>query len=59
MAKRRRRMVPAAESAEIWDRWQRGEGLRLRNRDGESPRSGSPPLDGPCRRPRYGRSSGH
>lgn len=29
MAKRRRRMVPAAESAEIWDRWQRGEGLRL------------------------------
>src|SRR5689334_15437812 len=29
MAKRGRRMVPAAESAEIWDRWQRGEGLRL------------------------------
>lgn len=29
MAKRRRGMVPPAESAEIWDRWQRGEGLRL------------------------------
>jgi IS30 family transposase len=29
MAKRRRRVVPPAESAEIWDRWQRGEGLRL------------------------------
>src|SRR6476469_1890109 len=29
MAKRRRRMVPPAESAEIWDRWQRGEGLKL------------------------------
>jgi IS30 family transposase len=28
-SKRRRRMVTAAESAEIWDRWQRGEGLRL------------------------------
>lgn len=27
--KRQRRMVTAAESAEIWDRWQRGEGLRL------------------------------
>ena len=26
---RRRRMLTAAESAEIWDRWQRGEGLRL------------------------------
>ena len=29
MAKRRRRMIPASESAEIWDRWQRGEALRL------------------------------
>ena len=29
MAKRRRRMVTATESAEIWDRWQKGEGLRL------------------------------
>lgn len=30
MAKKwRRRMVTAAESADIWDRWQRGEGLRL------------------------------
>lgn len=29
MAKRRRRMVTAAESAQIWDRWQRGEGLKL------------------------------
>ena len=30
MAKRRvRRMFTAAESAEVWDRWQRGEGLRL------------------------------
>ena len=27
MAKRRRRMFTAAESAEVWDRWQRGEGL--------------------------------
>ena len=29
MAKRRRRMFSAAESAEVWDRWQRGEGLSL------------------------------
>lgn len=29
MAKRRRRMVTAVESAEIWDRWQRGEGLKF------------------------------
>ena len=29
MAKRRRRMFSAAESAEVWDRWQRGEGLNL------------------------------
>jgi IS30 family transposase len=29
MATRRRRMFNAAESAEIWDRWQRGEGLKL------------------------------
>jgi IS30 family transposase len=30
MAKRRgRRMFTAAESGEVWDRWQRGEGLRL------------------------------
>ena len=30
MAKRRRRrMFTAAESAEVWDRWQRGEGLRM------------------------------
>ena len=29
MAKRRRRMFTAAESAEVWDRWQRGEGLNL------------------------------
>jgi IS30 family transposase len=29
MAKRRRRMFSAAESAEAWDRWQRGEGLKL------------------------------
>jgi IS30 family transposase len=29
MAKRRRRMFTAAESAEVWDRWQRGEGLKL------------------------------
>ena len=28
MAKRRR-MFTAAESAEVWDRWQRGEGLNL------------------------------
>ncbi len=26
---RRRRMFTAAESAEVWDRWQRGEGLKL------------------------------
>ena len=29
MAKRRRRMFSAPESAEVWDRWQRGEGLKL------------------------------
>ena len=29
MAKRRRRMFTAAESTEVWDRWQRGEGLNL------------------------------
>jgi IS30 family transposase len=29
MAKRRRRMFTAAESAEVWDCWQRGEGLNL------------------------------
>ena len=29
MAKRRRRMFTAAESTEVWDRWQRGEGLKL------------------------------
>ncbi len=29
MAKRRRRMFSATESAEVWDRWQRGEGLNL------------------------------
>jgi IS30 family transposase len=29
MATRRRRMFTAAESAEVWDRWQRGEGLKL------------------------------
>ena len=29
MAKRRRRMFTAAESAEVWDRWQRGEGIHL------------------------------
>ena len=29
MAKRRRRMFSGAESAEVWDRWQRGEGLKL------------------------------
>src|SRR5258705_1466103 len=29
MAKRRRRMLRAVESAEVWDRWQRGEGLKL------------------------------
>ena len=27
--RRRRRMFTAAESAEVWDRWQRGEGLNL------------------------------
>ena len=26
---RQRRLFTAAESAEVWDRWQRGEGLRL------------------------------
>lgn len=29
MAKRLCRMVTAAESAQIWDRWQRSESLRL------------------------------
>lgn len=29
MSKRGRRYISAAESAEIWDRWQRGEGLKL------------------------------
>ena len=29
MAKRRRRMFTVVESAEVWDRWQRGEGLKL------------------------------
>jgi IS30 family transposase len=29
MAKRRRRIFSATESAEVWDRWQRGEGLKL------------------------------
>jgi DNA-binding CsgD family transcriptional regulator len=29
MGKGRRRYFSAAESAEIWDRWQRGDGLRL------------------------------
>lgn len=29
MGKRRRRTFSAAESAEVWDRWQRGEGLNL------------------------------
>lgn len=29
MVKRRRRMFSAAESAEVWDRWQRGEALNL------------------------------
>jgi transposase, IS30 family len=29
MGKRRRRYFSATESAEIWDRWQRGEGLKL------------------------------
>ena len=29
MAKRQRRMFTAAQSAEVWDRWQRGEGLKL------------------------------
>ena len=29
MGTRRRRYFTAAESAEIWDRWQRGEGLKL------------------------------
>ena len=30
MAKRpQRRMFTATESAEVWDRWQRGEGLKL------------------------------
>lgn len=29
MAKRELQMFSAAESAEVWDRWQRGERLRL------------------------------
>ena len=29
MAKRQRRMFTAAESAEVWDRWHRGEGINL------------------------------
>jgi IS30 family transposase len=29
MGKRRRRMFTASESAEVWDCWQRGEGLKL------------------------------
>lgn len=29
MAKRQRRLFTAAESAEVWDRWQRGDGLKL------------------------------
>lgn len=29
VSRRRRRMFSAAESAEVWDRWQRGEGLKL------------------------------
>ena len=29
MGVRRKRSFTAAESAQIWDRWQRGEGLRL------------------------------
>jgi hypothetical protein len=29
MGERRRRLFTAAESAEIWDRWQRGGGLKL------------------------------
>ena len=29
MTKRRRRMFTATESAEVWDLWQRGEGLKL------------------------------
>jgi IS30 family transposase len=29
MAKRQRRTLTASESAEVWDRWQRGEGLSL------------------------------
>ena len=29
MAKQRRRYLSSSESAEIWDRWQRGEGLKL------------------------------
>ena len=29
MVKGRRRYFSAAESAEVWDRWQRGEGLKL------------------------------
>lgn len=28
-SKRRRRLFSAAESAEVWDRWQRGDGLKL------------------------------
>ena len=29
MVKGRKRYFSAAESAEVWDRWQRGEGLKL------------------------------
>lgn len=29
MTKRQRRLFTAAESAEVWDRWQRGDGLKL------------------------------
>ena len=29
MGKRRRRTFSAAESAEVWDRWKGGEGLKL------------------------------
>ena len=29
MAKRQRRAFTAAQSAEVWDRWQRGDGLKL------------------------------
>jgi IS30 family transposase len=39
MAKRRRRMFTAAESAEVWDRWQRGDGLSLIGRVIDRPAS--------------------